>query len=103
MVKVKGYRIEIGEIESALAENTDLDEFVVVAVPDEKYGNRLYCFYTNIKGKTSSEEDVAEKLGKKIPSYMMPFRYIKKETLPKTSSEKVDRVLLAEEATNYAN
>lgn len=98
MVKVKGYRIEIGEIESALAENPDLDEFVVVAVPDEKYGNRLYCFYTNIKGKNSSEEEVAKLLAKKIPSYMIPFKHIKKETLPKTSSGKVDRVLLAEEA-----
>jgi amino acid adenylation domain-containing protein len=100
MVKVKGYRIEIGEIESALAENPSLDEFVVVAVPDEKYGNRLYCFYTNIKDKDSKEIDLTESLTKKVPSYMLPYRYIKKETLPKTSSGKVDRVLLAEEAKN---
>lgn len=100
MVKVKGYRIEIGEIESALAENPDLDEFVVVAVPDEKYGNRLYCYYTNIKGKNTTEEEIIQGLSRKIPSYMIPYKNIKKDMLPKTSSGKVDRVLLAEEARN---
>lgn len=98
MIKVKGFRIEIGEVESAISANENIDEFVVVAVPDEKYGNRLYCFYSLIKGKTMSEEEVKVFLRKKLPEYMIPYKFIFMEILPKTSSGKVDRVLLAENA-----
>ncbi len=98
MVKVKGFRIELGEIESALAKISQLDEFVVVAVPDEKYSNRLYCFYTLLAGERLEEQEVVEFLAKKIPSYMMPYRFLKRPVLPKTSSGKIDRVLLTQEA-----
>lgn len=100
MVKVKGFRIELGEIESALAKNSDLDEFVVVAVPDEKYGNRLYCYYSVLAGQETNEEQLRAFLLTKIPEYMVPFKFFRKEVLPKTSSGKVDRVMLAEEAKN---
>ncbi len=98
MVKVKGFRIELGEIESALAKMPELDEFVVVAVPDEKYGNRLYCYLTPLAGNDISEEQVRAFLLRVIPDYMIPYKFLLCETLPKTSSGKVDRVLLADEA-----
>jgi amino acid adenylation domain-containing protein len=98
MVKVKGFRIELGEIESALAKQGSLDEFCVVAIPDEKYGNRLYCYYSIITGKSVTEEELISFLLTKIPTYMMPFKFIKKDILPKTSSGKIDRVVLSNEA-----
>ena len=101
IVKVKGFRIELGEIESALAKNENLDEFVVVAVPDEKYGSRLYCFYSTIHNVPYDGETLGGFLKDYIPEYMIPFRFVQKEVLPKTSSGKVDRVGLAEEAAKY--
>lgn len=98
MVKVKGFRIELGEVESALAQNKNLDEFAVVSVPDEKYGNRLYCYYSVLKGKSLAPEELKAFLLTKIPEYMIPFKFIFKEIFPKTSSGKIDRVRLAEEA-----
>ncbi|HKU18132.1 MAG TPA: amino acid adenylation domain-containing protein [Candidatus Saccharimonadales bacterium] len=98
MVKVKGFRIELGEIEAALAKMDSLDEFVVVAVPDEKYGNRLYCYYAPLAGQLVASEMVAAFLASKIPEYMVPYRFICRDTLPKTSSGKIDRVALAAEA-----
>jgi amino acid adenylation domain-containing protein len=100
MIKVKGFRIELGEIESALAKNPNLDEFVVVAIPDEKYGNRLFCYYSILGGKSIIESELREFLKTKIPEYMIPYKFFKKGILPKTSSGKVDRVLLAEEVAN---
>lgn len=94
MVKVKGFRIELGEIESALAKISALDEFVVVAVPDEKYSNRLYCYYVVLNGQDTSAGDVEQFLLTKIPSYMVPYKFIQKSSLPKTSSGKIDRVEL---------
>lgn len=98
MVKVKGFRIEIGEIESALAKHAALDEFCVVSLPDEKYGNRLYCYYSLLSGQQLSPDELQAFLATKLPEYMIPYQFINKTTLPKTSSGKVDRVLLAEEA-----
>lgn len=97
MVKVKGYRIEIGEIESFLAKNDKLDEFCVVAVPDEKYGNRLYCYYSALKSKSLGKEELKNFLLTKLPEYMIPFDFFERETLPKTSSGKIDRVGLVSE------
>jgi amino acid adenylation domain-containing protein len=96
MVKVKGYRIELGEIENALAQHDGLDEFTVVAVPDEKYGNRLYCHYAPLRGKAVPEEALRTFLAAKVPEYMVPYMFRQWEALPKTSSGKIDRVLLAE-------
>lgn len=100
MIKVKGYRIEIGEVETAIARHKSLDEFVVVAVPDEKYGNRLYCFYSVLKNKQISKDEIKLFLKDKLPEYMIPFQFIELEILPKTSSGKVDRVLLSQQIQN---
>jgi amino acid adenylation domain-containing protein len=94
MVKVKGFRIELGEIESALSKLSRLDEFAVVAVPDEKYGNRLYCYYVTLKNQGVSLEEIQAFLTSKIPSYMVPYKFIQQPSLPKTSSGKIDRVKL---------
>jgi len=95
MVKVKGYRIELGEIENALSQHQSLDEFAVVAVPDEKYGNRLYCHFSSLKAVVVNEDGVRDFLSAKVPEYMIPYQFKKWETLPKTSSGKIDRVRLA--------
>lgn len=95
MVKVKGYRIEIGEVESAIAHCEGIDEFAVVAVPDEKYGNRLFCYYSLLAGSKVSEEKIIKVASKFIPHYMIPYKFICLESLPKTSSGKIDRVLLS--------
>jgi amino acid adenylation domain-containing protein len=98
MVKVKGYRIEIGEVESALSQISALEEFAVVAIPNEKYGNSLYCFFSVLPGNNITEEGIKGELSKRLPEYMIPFGFFKKESLAKTSSGKIDRVLLMEKA-----
>ena len=95
MIKVKGYRIEIGEIETAISKYSALDEFAVVAMSDEKYNNRLYCYYSVLKNCSISEKDLKIFLSAKLPEYMIPFKFTELEVLPKTSSGKIDRVLLS--------
>ncbi len=95
MVKVKSYRIEIGEVETAISKCPELDEFAVVAIPDEKYGNRLHCYYSVLKNRSISEKALRIFLSAKLPEYMMPFKFIELKIMPKTSSGKVDRILLS--------
>jgi amino acid adenylation domain-containing protein len=99
MVKVKGYRIEIGEVEAAIAQVPYIDEFVVVAVPDEKYTNRLSCYYSTRHDQFVSEENMRTFLLTKLPEYMIPYKFTNLHTLPKTSSGKVDRNLLSHQPT----
>lgn len=103
MVKVKGYRIEIGEVETAISSYKTLDEFAVVAVPDEKYGNRLFCYFSLLKNQNINIPDIIEFLKNKLPEYMIPYKFLKKDILPKTSSGKIDRVLLAKQSLSLIN
>lgn len=98
MIKVKGYRIEIGEVEKAVSSYSLIDEFAVVAKSDPSYGNRLYCYFSSLKN--ISVEELKKHLSLKIPDYMIPYRFIQLSCLPKTSSGKIDRVLLRD---NYKN
>ena len=97
LVKVKGYRIELGEIEQALSRFSGIDEFCVVTAPDADWGNRLYGYYSTLDNKPVLPEEIVAFLLTLLPSYMIPSEWIQRQTLPKTSSGKVDRVLLAHE------
>jgi amino acid adenylation domain-containing protein len=91
MVKTRGYRVEIGEVESAISSISGVDELAVIAKPHEKYGNSLHAFVACAQDGPSTEEIISQ-LTKKIPSYMMPYEVVKLDSLPKTSTGKIDRV-----------
>ncbi len=99
MVKIKGYRVELGEVETALSQCSWLDEFAVVVVCNEDGKNILYCYYSVLNGYAIKQRELKEFLCKKLPEYMVPYRFIQKNRLPKTSSGKIDRVKLAEESS----
>jgi amino acid adenylation domain-containing protein len=98
MVKVKGYRIEIGEVEAAVAKFAGLDEFAVVNRPHQEYGNELICFVSFQQEVTNQVVALQDFLKILLPLYMVPIEFIKLEQLPHTSSGKIDRVVLLEEA-----
>ena len=97
MVKIKGYRVEIGEIEVVLSQYQGLGEYAVVMVSDAKLSNKLYCYYSVLLGCNVSKQELGDFLLKKLPEYMIPYSFIQKVKLPKTSSGKIDRVKLMEE------
>ncbi|MBX9690899.1 MAG: iturin A synthetase C, partial [Cyanobacteria bacterium] len=95
MVKTRGYRVEIGEVESALSSISGISELAVVARPHEKYGNSLHAFVScHPDGPTADE--IGKQLSTIIPSYMMPYDIVSLDALPKTSTGKIDRVSLRE-------
>lgn len=95
MVKVKGFRIEIGEVEAAMGHVPGIDEFAVVAVPDELWGNRLHCCYRPLRGHEVDETSIRTVLASRLPDYMVPYAFHVLDRLPQTSSGKPDRVALA--------
>jgi acyl-coenzyme A synthetase/AMP-(fatty) acid ligase len=99
-IKSRGYRIELGDVESALYAHPSVIECAVVAVPDDLVTNRLKAFVTT-SGELSKAELVAF-CKERIPEYMVPDAFEFRETLPRTSTGKVNRRALATEAAPAA-
>jgi amino acid adenylation domain-containing protein len=98
MVKIRGYRVELGEVEAALYRHPVIQEAVVLPVPDELLGSRLRAVVTvkrEVGGGEISRENVLSHCREWLPSYMVPDIVEFREALPRTSTGKVDRAGLA--------
>jgi amino acid adenylation domain-containing protein len=95
MIKSRGYRIELGEIEAAMYAHQGIKETAVVAIPDEMLGNRLKAFVVPADGRELTVQELEAHCRQKLPRYMVPENFELREFLPKTSTGKIDRTLLA--------
>lgn len=97
-IKSRGYRIELGEIEAVLLAHADVREAAVLAIPDEEIGARLRAFVTSHNGVGLTNAALTEHCASRLPQYMIPERIDLRDSLPKTSTGKIDRVKLASES-----
>jgi amino acid adenylation domain-containing protein len=97
MVKIRGYRVELGEVEATLYRHPAIREAAVLPVPDELLGSRLRAVVTADGVGNLTREDVLDHCRQWLPGYMVPDVVEFRETLPRTSTGKVDRVGLAQE------
>lgn len=96
-VKARGYRVELGEIETAVLANGNVLEAVAWAVPDERVGNRLAISAVPRNGAGLDESAIRGACAARLPSYMVPEIIDVRPALPRTSTGKADRkALLAE-------
>jgi amino acid adenylation domain-containing protein len=95
MIKSRGYRIELGEIETALLSHPGVKEAAAIAVPDEIVGNRITAVVSLHKSHFLQVAELQKYCGVRIPKYMIPELIEFRESLPKTSTGKIDRVQLA--------
>ncbi len=90
MVKRRGYRVELGEIEAALYRHSGLAEAAVVAHADEEAGISIVAFVAARGGKPLSLIEMKRFCSEQLPLYMIPDRFRWLDSLPKTSTDKVD-------------
>ncbi|MEC0600840.1 amino acid adenylation domain-containing protein, partial [Bacillus spizizenii] len=92
-VKVRGYRIETGEIENQLLNVEGIKEAVVFDRSDEN-DNKYLCAYITAE-KNMLAVNVKDRLAKMLPSYMIPSFIIQVKQMPLTPNGKIDKKALA--------
>jgi amino acid adenylation domain-containing protein len=94
-VKVRGFRIELGEIEAALRRHPDVEQAVVLAVPEVDgpggTGSRLAVYLVSRREDDSLFGDLQRHLRERLPEPMLPAAWVRLAALPLTPSGKVDR------------
>ncbi|MGB7603948.1 MAG: amino acid adenylation domain-containing protein, partial [Lutisporaceae bacterium] len=93
-VKVRGYRVELGEIESHILKHESVKEAVVID-RESSHGDRQLCAYFTSDKKVSPEE-LSEYLQKELPNYMVPSYFVQLEEMPLTINGKISRKALPE-------
>ena len=91
-VKVRGYRIEIGEVEAVLRSHPSVSSCVVIAREEESGERRLVGYVVSAAGEPQAKiSELRRYLGEKLPEYMIPAVFIELDELPLTVNGKVDR------------
>ncbi len=90
MVKKRGYRVELGEIESCLYGHAAIQEVAVVALPDEAAGVKVKAHVSVRDGKRPSLIELKTFCSQRLPLYMIPDTFEFHPRLPKTSTDKID-------------
>jgi amino acid adenylation domain-containing protein len=100
-IKIRGFRVELGEIETAIAQHPTVQTAVVVVrevdndSPTERLRERQLIAYVVPKASAiPTERELRSFLKTKLPAYMLPAAFVVLDTLPLTANGKVDQKAL---------
>jgi len=97
-IKLRGMRVELGEIEGRLRAHPGVEE-VVVGVEGELAHQRLVCYLVRAEGVAAElgafVSELRSTLAQSMPSYMSQCRYVVLERIPLSPNGKIDRLALA--------
>ncbi|WP_344318275.1 non-ribosomal peptide synthetase, partial [Streptomyces javensis] len=95
-VKVRGFRIEPGEIQTALTAHPGIGQAVVTVREDRPGDRRLVAYLTPAQAgaETPPAAEIRTQLAHQLPHYMIPSHYVPLERLPLTANGKLDHAAL---------
>jgi hypothetical protein len=93
-VKVRGFRIEPGEVEAALGTHPRVGVAAVTAIDDGLVGKRLVAYLTAAGGEAPTTGELHSYLRERLPEYMVPSVFVVLSEMPLTLNGKVDRKAL---------
>jgi D-alanine--poly(phosphoribitol) ligase subunit 1 len=91
-VKLRGYRVELEEIDHAIASIPGVVRALAVVLQDKNGASRLVAAYA---GSELPEADLTARCATKLPSYMVPSRFTWLENIPVNANGKADRRAIA--------
>jgi amino acid adenylation domain-containing protein len=101
-VKLRGHRIELGDVEAALADHPMVEQVAVTLQAGPDTDPRLVAYVVRKRGRHADHDDLtlANHVRRKVPQYMVPSALVFCDTLPTTPSGKIDRRALPSPAPN---
>ncbi len=99
MIKTRGYRVELGEIEAVMVAHPAVDEAVALPIPDEAIGNTILAVVTLADSSSLDSMQLKQHCAEKLPAYMVPEKIEFRQSLPRTDNGKIDRRRLVGELT----
>jgi amino acid adenylation domain-containing protein len=93
-VKIRGLRVELGEIEAALVAHPDVAQAVVTVVTDSAGVRQLAGYLRAAEGAAVVISDLRRRLARSLPAYMIPTYLIALDELPLTAHGKIDKAAL---------
>ncbi|HJX28236.1 MAG TPA: condensation domain-containing protein, partial [Thermoanaerobaculia bacterium] len=100
-VKLRGNRLELGEIEAVLTRHPALRDAAVL-VENGQAGKRLVAFGVVRNQPGPSAEEVAAFLRQSLPEYMVPSVFVPLDAMPLSANGKIDRAALAARSAELA-
>lgn len=94
-VKLRGFRVELGEIEAALAGHPAIRECVVIA-RDQADGEKRLIAYFVAHGPAPSTSELRAFMSRQLPDYLVPPVFVRLDALPLSANGKVNRLALPE-------
>jgi acyl-coenzyme A synthetase/AMP-(fatty) acid ligase len=91
-VKVRGFRVELPEIEGALRRHPKVYDAAVLSVAGKSGRHELAAFFV---GAATDARELRSHLARILPSYMIPRHVVRLEAFPLTHNGKVDRLAIA--------
>jgi amino acid adenylation domain-containing protein len=93
-VKIRGHRVELGEIEAVLVRHPDVTQCAIVASDDSGGERRLVAYFVPASGSAVAVGDLRLLLSEAVPNYMIPSAFVSLSSLPLTPNGKLDRKAL---------
>ena len=97
-IKTRGYRVELDEVEAALSSHEGVETAAAFAVPDGEGSQRILAAVKLHEASTDGVLELLEHAAAILPRYALPERIDVRDELPHTSTGKIDRLALREEA-----
>ncbi|MEO1744550.1 MAG: condensation domain-containing protein, partial [Cyanobacteria bacterium J06629_9] len=98
-IKLRGFRIEPGEIEAVLVAQLGVEQALVTVCSTALGDSQLVAYYKTEEKTFVDTSSLSQQLGQYLPAYMLPTVYIQVEEFPLTPNGKIDRSALPETAT----
>src|SRR5207253_5748807 len=93
-VKIRGVRVELGEVEEALSRHPDVKQANVIALEDTSGEKRLVAYVVPAEGHAPNVTQLRSFIRQQLPDHMVPSAFVFLKTLPLTTSGKINRLAL---------
>jgi amino acid adenylation domain-containing protein len=102
-IKMRGYRIEPGEIENSLCQISGIKEAVVKVIRYHESDERLVAFINIIEDFQLTNDEILVLLRAKLPAFMMPTTLKRIKQFPRTPNGKIDKKALLIDRTEFTS